>query len=294
MRTITRHAAILLLALTGAASAHGLKETDTVGIGAMDQRSLAAPARNTLYSCNHTAMGIPKAQPWVRMADGAIVFAQKPVVEGAVAWAQGGLTVQSYAARLRISGHGLPNHTTGLYPIARNSEAYRYDGNPNSIKAWSLALSLAAEPVVAAKPACLPMGGIGVALSGGLFFNALDADARDGVATEIFDACEGHPEKNGRYHYHHGSPCWDRGKPGQHSPVVGYALDGFGIHGPQGDGGVTVTNAQLDECHGHAHAVTLADGTAKTVYHYHTNEEFPYTLGCFKGVVTPAALQQLR
>ncbi len=72
---------------------------------------------------------------------------------------------------------------------------------------------------------------------------------------------------------------WSR--PGAHSPLVGYALDGFGIYGPRGGGGggVIVTNADLDECHGHDEPAPLPDGGSATRYHYHLNEEFPYALG---------------
>lgn len=38
---------------------------------------------------------------------------------------------------------------------------------------------------------------------------------------------------------------------------MGYALDGFGIFGPRSLGGKLVTNADLDECHGHSHVRAL-------------------------------------
>jgi hypothetical protein len=66
--------------------------------------------------------------------------------------------------------------------------------------------------------------------------------------------------------------------------LFGYALDGFGIYGPRGDDGKMVTNAQLDECHGHAHPV-MWDGKMQNIYHYHLNNEFPYAIGCFRGPV---------
>jgi hypothetical protein len=43
-----------------------------------------------------------------------------------------------------------------------------------------------------------------------------------------------------------------------------------------------VTNAQLDECHGHVHPV-MWNGTLQPIYHYHLNREFPYAVGCFRG-----------
>jgi hypothetical protein len=62
-------------------------------------------------------------------------------------------------------------------------------------------------------------------------------------------------------------------------------LDGFGIYGPRGEGGKRLSNADLDVCHGHSHTV-LWDGQMVTMYHYHFTDEYPYTIGCFKGQPT--------
>ena len=97
------------------------------------------------------------------------------------------------------------------------------------------------------------MGPIGFLLTGGVFFNALDAQGKDAVAHEVQDRCQGHPERSGPYHYHSLTTCLEGAGPvGVHSPRVGYALDGFGICGRHGEGGVVLANADLDECHGHA------------------------------------------
>lgn len=145
---------------------------------------------------------------------------------------------------------------------------------------------------IAAKPGCLPMGTIGIALSGAVFFNALDADKRDAVANEILDVCEGHPQQQGQYHYHHNSPCFDQGKEGEHSPLSGYALDGFGIYGARGEDGNILTNNDLDECHGHTGSAFDRLGQSINEYHYHINNEFPYTPGCFKGEVDNSMLER--
>ena len=46
------------------------------------------------------------------------------------------------------------------------------------------------------------MGVIGYMLTGIPLFNGFDAEGRDAVATEIQDTCSGHPDQNGKYHYH--------------------------------------------------------------------------------------------
>ena len=79
----------------------------------------------------------------------------------------------------------------------------------------------------------------------------------------------------------------NQGLPGQHSPLYGYALDGFGVFGPRDAGGVNVTNAMLDECHGHSHAIPWDNATVD-MYHYHLNNEYPYSIGCYRG--TPATI----
>ena len=58
-----------------------------------------------------------------------------------------------------------------------------------------------------------------------------------------------------------------------------------------------VTNAELDECHGHTHPVEW-NGTIQNIYHYHVNNQFPFAVGCFRGTpdynaaLGSAAMQQ--
>jgi hypothetical protein len=96
------------------------------------------------------------------------------------------------------------------------------------------------------------------------------------------DQCFGHPYE-GEYHYHGYSwKCMKKGKPGQQSPLLGYALDGFGIYGPLDAKGKVITNAQLDECHGRVAKVNF-NGKMQNIYHYVLNNEYPYSIGCLKG-----------
>lgn len=276
------------LLLAASVSAHD-RDADLaagrIAQGAVDRRTLAQPARNTVYSCDRQTMGEPLDRPWVD-EKGIIDLARKPTVDGSLSW-DSQFSFDPQADPARISGNGLPNHPTGRFPVDRNSQAYRYDRNPNLIQAYEAQYSLPRSPKVAATPGCLPMGTIGIALSGGVFFNALDAPGRDAVANELFDKCEGHPERNGRYHYHHFSPCFDQGDAMSHSPLIGYALDGFAIYGPRDQGGRYISNDQLDECHGHTGPAPGPRGETTAVYHYHANREFPYTLGCFRGGAIP-------
>src|SRR3546814_15494842 len=55
--------------------------------------------------------------------------------------------------------------------------------------------------------------------------------------------------------YHSVSDCATDDHGDGHSDLVGYAFDGFGIFGHYGEDGETLTNDDLDECHGHTHEI---------------------------------------
>lgn len=280
--------AVLLIALL---SGHGIAlpqaAVDLTRLPLGDGRVSAAPVVGRVWSCQTTfgRGGAFAAAPWIR-ADGSFDLAAKPVVGGAVSWPQEFAVLRDGETR-QLIGNSLPNHPTGQYPVAPADPTYRYDPNPNAIAPHGLRVALPARPLPAAQPSCLPPGPIGVLLTGSTFFNALDAPGRDALAHEVQDSCQGHPERSGRYHYHSVTPCVDDGESG-HSPLVGYALDGFGIYGHRGQAGEVLTNADLDECHGHSHAVEW-DGQSLELYHYHATWEYRYTLGCYRGTPTGRA-----
>jgi YHYH protein len=282
--------ALLVSSLSAYADQQWSKLGYDEGKGAIDNRSLSQPTRNAIFSCEFSSMGNALNRPWVDK-EGTIYFLKKPFVKGSNKW-NSTIKFDEAIPNITVTGNGLPNHTTGDFPIDTGSTAYQFDRNPNSISAQRINYAIPTNPKLASKPTCLPMGTIGIALSGGVFFNALDADKRDAVANEIFDACEGHPQKQGQYHYHHNSPCFDQGNKGEHSPLLGYALDGFGLYGARGEGGKLLTNNDLDECHGHTSSALDRLGNSINGYHYHINNEFPYTLGCFKGEIDTSMLER--
>jgi hypothetical protein len=55
-------------------------------------------------------------------------------------------SLRASGTRNRLSGNGLPGHTTGVFPIQSSDPAYRYDRNPNSIRSYTLAVSLPRNP----------------------------------------------------------------------------------------------------------------------------------------------------
>ncbi len=242
-----------------------------------------APKKGYIYSCQQSFMGgggAFKDGPWIK-GDGTFDFTAKVVVQGMNAWPNHTFAADVTGGTRAVIGNGLPDHMTGTYPIAQADPAYQYDRNPNSIQAQSISWSLAATPTVSATTTCLGGGPIGILLTGSVLFDALDAEGRDAVAHETQDLCQAHPEKSGAYHYHSIPTCLP--DPGAaHSVLLGYAKDGFGIYGVRGEDGKTLTNDDLDECHGHTHVVSW-DGASVSMYHYHATYEYPYTLGCFRG-----------
>ncbi|MEM8997813.1 MAG: YHYH protein [Acidobacteriota bacterium] len=249
----------------------------------------SAPQAGSIFACqsrfNPNAPGAHATGPW--LGGSTFDLTAKPTVDGEV-YHRSELTVTVDGAGRRLVGNGLPDHATGVFPIRRTDEAYRYDRNPGSIESYRLDVTLPSQPEVAARASCLPMGAIGVMTSGAVLFNALDARGDDALAHEILDSCQGHPQREGVYHYHGKSPCVEDPTADEldHSGLVGYALDGFGIFGWRDENGDVVSNADLDECHGHFGEV-LWDGELVEMYHYHATPEYPYTLGCFRG--TPVA-----
>ncbi len=222
--------------------------------------------------------------PWFN-ADGTYNATAKAIVDGEILWPSSFTASKSGASRI-LSGNALPDHVTGRFPVQASDDAYQYDRNPNSIAQQTLSVTLPADPQVAAQPSCVSPPFVAVLTSGAVVFDALDALNRDAGAWETQDRCAGHPERTGQYHYHTLTTCI--ADPGSgHSALLGWAVDGFGLFGTRGERGETLTDDDLDACHGHTHEVDW-DGRRVTIYHYHATYEYPYTIGCYRG--TPARL----
>ncbi len=253
-----------------------------------DGKVSAEPRRGYVYSCQSQFRGggAQHAGDWI---SGATWDATRKLrVQGEVAWPDARFTIEVANGERRVTGNGLPiNHTTGTFPILRSDPAFQIDRNPNEIQAQPLSFSLPLAPAPAAAPACVPMGMIGVALSGVALYNALDDAGRDAVAHEVQDRCSGHPQRRGEYHYHGPSACLAEVTGA--NTLIGYALDGYGITSMYDERGRELTNADLDECHGRVSTI-LWDGKQVRLYHYVLTREYPYTLGCFHG--TPVRIQR--
>jgi hypothetical protein len=177
-----------------------------------------------------------------------------------------------------VRSDGIPTHQTGDFP---NRD------NPNRILKQDYTFKIPLKPRVADHPTPTPMGPIGVAINGIPFYNERNREGQDAVKLEVFDSCCGHPDPMGRYHYHKYPVCVKspfKSEAGKHSPLIGYAFDGFPIYGPNDVDGRPPTN--LDECNGHA--------DAERGYHYHVTAGPPYIIGMYRGVVEPGNLERPR
>jgi hypothetical protein len=271
-----------MLGTTGSppAVAHGPVDLHRLPLG--DGRISTGPRTGYIWACrtDPNAGGAFRDGPWIR-SDGTYDFTAKAVVDGSVRWPSR-YRIDRHGDRRSFTANDLPDHPTGIFPIAPSDDAFRYDRNPNAIREQAFEFSLPADPQLAPRPSCVP-GAVGILSSGAVLFNALDAPGRDAVAHETQDSCQGHPQRSGVYHYHSLTTCLeDRRLADGHSALVGYALDGFGIFGRHGEGGRELTSADLDECHGHSHAIPW-DGRTIVMYHYHATWDFPYTIGCLRG-----------
>jgi hypothetical protein len=150
---------------------------------------------------------------------------------------------------LVMKSKNLPNHPTAVFP----DRSRFLDGNPNFIREQRDTWYIPLEPKVNSKHTAmtaqnhraLPMGPIGVALNGVVFFNPFDADAVDAIWR--LDRCCGHPSPTSEYHYHKYPVCintpWvDDGT--AHSPLIGFAFDGFPVYGPYESAGVLAKDAK--------------------------------------------------
>jgi hypothetical protein len=196
------------------------------------------------------------------------------------------VTVRFDTTSMIIRTKGLPNHPTGKFP----QPGFGPDSNPNFIQEHDRTYYIPLDPKVNPNHIAttmdnsnhaLPMGPIGVAVNGVVFFNPFDAQSTD--ATSMMDRCCGHPSPDNTYHYHKypiclNSPWSDEGN--AHSPLIGWAFDGFPIYGPYESAGVMAKdvtgasalndfNMQWDSTRG---------------WHYHvTPGKFPYIIGGFWG-----------
>lgn len=125
-----------------------------------------------------------------------------------------------------------------------------WQGNPNQAINQNFVFRITRSPQQnSGTPTPTPNGHIGVWSNGVSIFNAKDARSynnqniwnQNAILVEriSFDDCLGHPTGNGEYHHHLNPRClYDDRDSSVHSPIIGYAFDGYPIYGAYGYSGV--------------------------------------------------------
>ncbi|CAN5779712.1 hypothetical protein BH09ACT7_BH09ACT7_33410 [soil metagenome] len=272
--------------------------------------SVVIPSNTTLQT---------STQPWMNQSNNTIVIPKLPTVSGTVTAKdidpRGSVfAVTSDKTYRYFKGNGLPSTPMGKFgPVQPGTPAYPYysaapggtnttpgtpgfgQNYPNAaaigISPYNLDLKVPLAPKYLNTPQSINYLITGVALTGTVWHaeiaNASSTAWYNPISILPLDQCYGHPYSQ-QYHLHAYSwKCFPNQGASGPSPLFGYALDGFGIYGPRGADGKEITNAQLDECHGMTSPV-LWNGKVQNIYHYVLNSEYPYSVGCFRGVVDPA------
>lgn len=197
-----------------------------------------------------------------------------------------GVEVSVDGDEIVLRSNSVPDHKSPYF-AAGDSRYEAYNGsNPNYrsngfvLQEQTLVIRIPRTPRKASSASPTPLGAIGMALNGVPIFNQYAGNGRP-LTSEIdsFDQYNGHPTPMATYHYH-AEPLWLTRTRGSDA-LVGFLLDGFPVYGPV-ENGRRLTNADLDELHGHTGAT--ADYPAG-IYHYHVTTEAPYINGAgFHGV----------
>jgi hypothetical protein len=221
-------------------------------------------------------------QAWLRK--GWLDLEGKPVAHDRLV--KDNVTLDFIKTDLIVRSHNLPNHPTAVFPDRWRT----LDGNPNYIQeqrqTWRIPLEPRVNPDhVAIDPhnenRALPGGPIGVACNGVIFFNPFDADSVEAIWR--LDRCCGHPSPGFEYHYHKypvcvKSPWADDGT--AHSPLIGFAFDGFPIYGPYETPGELAKDSTKNPLNAFNVHYDKERG-----WHYHvTPGKFPHLIGGFWGV----------
>lgn len=139
--------------------------------------------------------------------------------------------------------------TNNVYVSATCVPSYSigpWAGNPNVPANQNFVFKITRNPIKnTGAPIYTAFGHIGVWTNGVSIFNPKDAMSynnqnvwfQNAIVVEgpSFDGCLGHPAPNGEYHHHLNPTClYNDSISTAHSPIIGFAFDGFPIYGAYG------------------------------------------------------------
>jgi hypothetical protein len=141
--------------------------------------------------------------------------------------------VQYSATEVYVSCTCIPGYSVGPWT-----------GNPNVPSNQNFVFKITRNPLQNTGTAtAIGLGHIGIWANGVSIFNVSDAMSynNQGVWNRNayywegpgFDNCLGHPQQQGEYHHHVSPKClFNETDSIHHSPIIGYAFDGFPVYGP--------------------------------------------------------------
>jgi len=273
-------AALLALALLGAAC--GSDAATTAATGEATEVTEEATSTDETTSSEATAN-----EGTTEATNSGDELADRTAVALAAQWADN-VEISVDGDNIRFESDGLPSH--------EYLDTYLADGRDGKyiaggVESYDASFSFPIMPTVADSTSPAGTGAIGVAISGAVFFDPYEGDGSDTVANDdqseidgipFIDACGGHPLPNAITYHYHGIPfCITDAvdTDGEHSTLIGYLFDGFGIYGPQDSDGSEPTD--LDACMGHTGPTPEF---SYDTYHYHVSSSANYISECLTGV----------
>lgn len=191
------------------------------------------------------------------------------------------------ATQVYVQCNSVPSYPIGPWPA-----------NPNTPVAMGFTFKIPRTPQANTGTAVATgLGHTGVFSNGVSLFNAQDARSyrnqniwhQDAYYFErtSFDSCLGHPAPGGEYHHHIAPNCLvNLSDSSRHSPLVGYAFDGFPIYGPfayantNGTGGIVRMRSGY-VARAITQRMTLPNGTALPQNQYGPAVSANYPLGAY-------------
>lgn len=174
-------------------------------------------------SCIGFAQLTPDVTSWIINTTNAVGYANIP---------SNVQTVQYSATQVYVSSTCIPGYSIGPW-----------NANPNIPVNQNFVYKITRSPQQNLNnPIATGLGHIGVWSNGVSVFNFKDGMSYNNAGVwnrnalyyegASFDACLGHPAPNGEYHNHVNPTClYNDADSLNHSPIIGYAFDGFPIYG---------------------------------------------------------------
>ena len=193
--------------------------------------------------------------------------------------------VQYSTNNVYVNCSDIPSYTIGPWP-----------NNPNTASEQGFLYKITRHPVKNTGTAtAVGLGHTGVWTNGVSIFNVSDAQTYNGAGVwhrnayywegSGFDNCHGHPQMSGEYHHHVSPTClYNEADSTHHSPLIGFAFDGFPIYGAYAYSDSNAVSAikrmaSSYQLRNIAHRTTLPDGSMASSAGPDTSSSYP--LGCF-------------